>query len=126
MVKSIFGNAVRSATKLGTSYNTGTGSFNIYVFEYVAVETKFGTERFFVASVRATSLTEAKHELNAAVRSKKFALREIVRTFDKGADRSWLQGNKNSWTTGNANTHRAGVLEVKQFDRDIYEKLNHA
>lgn len=125
MAKNMFGRVVRSATSLGAQYNTGTGSFNIYVFEYVATEIKYGTERFYVATVRAHSLTEAKHELHKALRAKKFELTEVVRTFDKGADRSWLQGNRNSWVKGTS-TFAAGIVEVKMFDRELYEQINYA
>lgn len=122
MVKSIFGSAVRSATTRDKYYSVGTGSFSRYAYEFT---TKCG--RFYVADVRARTMLEAMHELEAYLRKQSQTLSEVHRKFDHGKDKAWMQGTRNSWVNGtNTKAQAAGVIEVRMYDRALYEQLRQA
>lgn len=122
MVKSIFGRKVRSATVKDAQYNVGTGSFSRYVYEFT---TKCG--RFYVADIRALTMLEATHELEAYLRKQSQTLSEVHRKFDHGKDKAWMQGTRNSWVKGsNTKAQAAGVIEVRMYDRALYEQLRQA
>jgi hypothetical protein len=72
--------------------------------------------RFLVVDVRARSLTEAKHLVVLQYRNKDNAfVQEWVRTYHHGRDRSWLrEGHKNYYPQ---------IVQVRQYDRAIYERL---
>lgn len=122
MVKSIFGSAVRSATTRDKYYSVGTGSFSRFTLEFT---TECG--RFCVADIRALTLLEAHHELEGHLRKQSQTLAEIVRKFDHGKDQSWKQGTRNTWVKGtNTKAQAAGVIEVRMYDRALYEQLRNA
>lgn len=122
MVKSIFGRTVRSATTKDKEYSVGTGSFSRYAYEFVTA-----CGRFCVADIRALTMLEAMHELETHLRKQSQTLAEVVRKFDHGADKSWMQGTRNSWVKGtNTKAQAAGVIEVRMYDRALYEQLRNA
>lgn len=122
MVKKLMGRVNRTATSRDKEYNVGTGSFSRYAYEFTTA-----CGRFYVAEVRALTMLEAKHELDQYLRKQSQLLEEIVRKFDHGADRTWLQGTRNSWVKGtNTKASAAGVIEVRQYDRELYEQLRNA
>lgn len=122
MVKSMFGSAVRSATTRDKYYSAATGSFNRFAYEFT---TKCG--RFYVAEVRALTMLEAIHELEGHLRKQSQTLDKVLRKFDHGKDQSWKQGTRNSWVNGtNTKAQAAGVIEVRMYDRALYEQLRNA
>lgn len=127
MAKNLMGRVVRSATAIGQTYNVGTGSFSRFAFEFTAFSGLTEPARFYVADIRALTMLEAKHELDNYLRKQSQQLGEIVRKFDHGADRTWLQGTRNSWVKGtNTKANAAGVIEVRQYDRAVYDRLRNA
>lgn len=122
MVKSMFGSAVRSATARDKYYSVGTGSFSRFTYEFT---TKCG--RFYVADVRALTMLEVIHELEGYLRTQSQKLDKVIRKFDHGTDKSWMQGTRNSWVKGtNTKAQAAGVIEVRMYDRALYEQLRNA
>lgn len=89
------------------------GTLNMYAFEvYLNVES---SRRFYVAHIRARSLTEASVVLNQSLRKAfKSPELEIVRTFDLGSDRSYLRGNKR---------YRVELVALTWFCPETYASL---
>lgn len=96
-------------------YKDHSQLLDVFKFEYTVYDKDTETTRFFVADVRASSLTEAKHLVIMALRKSDVNIHEWVRTYHHGRDRSWLrEGHKNYFPQ---------VLQTRQFDRDTYERL---
>lgn len=69
--------------------------------------------RFYVTTVRAANLNEAKRVLNSWLVRQRLIMVELVRQYDFGKDRAWLHG---------VNTYKEELIETKWYDREIYER----
>lgn len=103
------------ARKIKKEYSEASQLLDVFVFEYTVYDKDSNVTRFFVGDVRARSLTEAKHLVIMSLRKDDLCVHEWVRTYHKGRDRSWLrEGHKNYYPQ---------VVQVRQFDRETYERL---
>lgn len=103
------------ARKTRKEYSEASQLLDLYTFEYTVFSKDENVTRFFVCDVRARTITEAKHEVVMALRKTDQTVHEWVRTYHKGRDRSWLrEGHKNYYPQ---------VIETRQYDRNVYERL---
>ena len=116
-VNSLFGRVVRSPQKRNVGLNKPMEVLNLFAIEYNAYRSEEETTAFFVANIRATNLVEARHVLRLHLAKQKHAITATIREYDFGKDRSWLRGNKD---------YKIAVLDVKQYDRAIYERNREA
>lgn len=96
-------------------YKDHSQLLDVFKLEYTVYDKDTETTRFFVAEIRAQTLTEAKHLVIMGLRKSDLNIHELVRTYHLGRDRSWLrEGHKNYFPQ---------VLQTRQFDRETYERL---
>lgn len=96
-------------------YSEASQLLDLFAFEYTVYDSDVELTRFYVADVRARSLTEAKHLVIMSLRKSDLNVHEWIRTYHKGRDRSWLrEGHKNYFPQ---------VTQTRQFDRPTYERL---
>lgn len=113
----MFGRVVRSPQKRNVGLSKPMEVLNLFAIEYNAFRSEEESTAFFVANIRATNLVEARHILKLYLVKQKHAITATIREYDFGKDRSWLRGNKD---------YQIKVLDVKQYDRAIYERNREA
>lgn len=109
----MFGRVIRSPQKRNVGLSKPMEVLNLFAIEYNAYRHAEESTAFFRAEIRATNLVEARHVLKLHLVKQKHAITTTIREFDFGKDRSWLRGNKD---------YKIKVLDVKQYDREIYER----
>lgn len=96
-------------------YSEASQLLDSFTFEYTVFHRSDEQTRFYVADVRARSLTEAKHLVSTGLAKEGASVSEWVRTYHHGRDRSWLrEGHKQYFPQ---------VIQTRQFDRPTYERL---
>jgi len=107
--------------------STAPEILDLFNFECLGFEEqRRSVDKFFVVTVRATNLLEARCMLTTSLHGHGCTFRKMLRMFELGPDRGWLQGTRNSWVKGNGNRQVPEIVDVRMYDRELYDRLRNA